>query len=508
MKQFFKTIYGRITVIFLMLIVVFGSLEVLLLVNASVSYVCEATQKLNYNLASQLVRNCEPVMAKGMSSPELRETVQQMKSMNQHVEVYILDGEGNIISSFNKEQPLRRGKVDMAPIRAYLAEGAFKSLPIYGDDPLDETRTKIFSVAPIKMGSKPQSYLYVTLASARYDLASKGVLGSYILRNSVLILGLMLLFAALLGSVLFFYLTKRVHNMTKVVRNFEEGKYDQRVDVRSDDEVGQLAGAFNHMADTIQRNLKELEKNDSLRRELIANISHDLRSPLSSIQGYVETVLMKEEQLTAEQRREFLEIILKNAVHLNNLVRELFELSKLDARQAVPDPEPFSIAELAQDVALKFQPQAEARKIHLLTKLPVKLPLVYADIGMIERALSNLIDNALRFTPPGGKVEVRLEKTNRHITVRISDTGSGIPEEDLPFVFDRFYRVEKSRTRESGGSGLGLAIAKKIIDAHGGEIKAESRSVKGTQFSFSLEIFRQSSENNLARKIKSDSVGT
>ena len=505
MKKFFQTIYGRITGIFLVLIIVFGSLEVVLMVNASISYVCEATQKMNFNLAAQLVRSCEPIMAKGLTSPEMYETVKKMKSMNQHVEIYIIDQQGKIIASFQKEYPLKRRRINMKPVYAFLKEGSFKSLPIYGDDPLEEKRTRIFSVAPIGDKENGNRYLYVTLASVRYDLVSNGILGSYILRNSVIILGLMLLFAAILGCLLFFYLTKRIHKMTKAVKTFEDGQYDLRIPVRSDDEVGQLAKAFNHMADTIQHNLKELQKNDSLRRELIANISHDLRSPLSSIQGYVETVLMKDESLTAKERHDLLEIILKNAIHLNHLVGELFELSKLDAHQAVPKPEPFAITELAQDVVLKFQPQAEARGIQLITRLPVKLPMVFADIGMIERVLSNLIDNALRFTPTGGKVLVEIQSAGSHVTIRISDTGEGIPQEDLPLIFDRFYRVEKSRTRETGGSGLGLAIAKKIIEAHGSKIKAESQPGKGTQFSFSLEIYSGSSKNPV-KKIKNSKI--
>jgi len=135
-----------------------------------------------------------------------------------------------------------------------------------------------------------------------------------------------------------------------------------------------------------------------LRRELIANISHDLRSPLSSIQGYLETILMKERELSDNDRKSYLETILKNVTNLNRLVHELFELSKLDAMESEPLFEPFSIAELAQDVVLKFQQQAEKAEINLVTKIPVNLPFVYADIGMIERALSNFIDNALRYT--------------------------------------------------------------------------------------------------------------
>jgi len=291
--------------------------------------------------------------------------------------------------------------------------------------------------------------------------------------------------------VFFFFVTKRLHRVTRTVRDFERGDYNQRLSVDSDDEVSELAAAFNRMADTIQKNIRDLEKNAILRRELIANISHDLRSPLASIQGYIETVLMKDDQLMPEERKSYLVTILKNVTNLNQLVHELFDLSKFDAKQTQPHFEPFSIADLTQDVALKFQPIAEDKGIHLLTKLPVNLPFVYGDIGMIERVLSNLIDNALRYTKAEGKVTIQLEKKEDAVCINVSDTGAGIPEEDLPYVFERFYRVEKSRTRNSAdGSGLGLAIAKKIIEAHNSTIRVQSKLNGGTVFSFNLKIYR------------------
>ena len=274
--------------------------------------------------------------------------------------------------------------------------------------------------------------------------------------------------------------------MRASVQRFEAGDYEQRVEVTSGDEIGQLGTAFNQMAGTIVANLAKLKKTDSLRRELIGNVSHDLRSPLASIQGYLETILMKGSELGAEKTRHFLNTIYSNVTMLSKLVEELFELSKLDARQIRPKPEPFAIAELAQDTVLKFQPHAEKKHIQLRSRLPQDLPFVYGDIGMIERALSNLIDNAVRYTPDHGEVSVELERQQDRVQVRVSDTGRGIPPDDLPYVFDRFYRVDKSRSRSSGGPGLGLAISKKILEAHRSDVSVQSAMDVGTTFSFDL----------------------
>lgn len=171
---------------------------------------------------------------------------------------------------------------------------------------------------------------------------------------------------------------------------------------------------------------------------------------------------------------------------LSKLVTELFELSKLDAQQVQPAPETFSMAELTQDVVMKFKSEAEDLNINLQASLPKNLPMVNADIGMIERVLSNLIDNALHYTAENGTVQVGLFNQRQAVRVAVSDTGCGIPEGEIPRVFERFYRVEKSRDRASGGTGIGLAIAKKILELHDTTISVESKINKGTTFSFNL----------------------
>ena len=231
---------------------------------------------------------------------------------------------------------------------------------------------------------------------------------SYILKGSAVGLFLAFLTASLVVLVLFALLTKRLDRMSKVVTRFQKGDVKARVEDKSKAKVGQLGFSFNHMADTIVKNTQELKKTDNLRRELVANVSHDLRTPLTSIQGYLETILIKEDSISSADRKKYLDIIYKNTKMLNELVSELFELSKLDAKQIRPKVEPFSMADLTQDVVLKFTPLAEQSGIHLSAELPLDLPLVTVDIGLIERALSNLIDNAIRNTPKEGKVKVEL----------------------------------------------------------------------------------------------------
>lgn len=239
------------------------------------------------------------------------------------------------------------------------------------------------------------------------------------------------------------------------------------------------------MAGRIVQQVEALRRTDEERRELIANISHDLRTPLAALRGYVETLLLKERSLTPEERTRFLEIAASQSEKLGTLVTELFELSRLEAHEASPQLERCSIAELVQDVVQRFQLQAAEKGVHVTAHFPLDLPEPELDIRLLERALQNLIENAIRFTPAGGAVTVSVSRApSGALRVEVADTGVGIPEEELAFVFQRFYRARA--TGEADGTGLGLAIAKRIVELHGGELTVASRPGKGTRFAFEL----------------------
>jgi two-component system, OmpR family, sensor kinase len=229
-----------------------------------------------------------------------------------------------------------------------------------------------------------------------------------------------------------------------------------------------------------------LKQTDASRRELVANVSHDLRTPLATLHGYLETLLIKEGRLTAAEQRSFLDIAVRQSERLRRRVEELFELAKLDANYDQVDRELFSLAELVQDVSQKFALLVDGKGIALHTQLQKDVPFIQADIALIERALENLLQNALRFTPEHGSITIALTYDGTAVTVRVQDTGCGIPSEHLPHIFDRFYRADQERRGD--GAGLGLAITKRIVELHGGSIEATSTPNIGTSISFRLPI--------------------
>ncbi len=499
MNALFKSFYARVSAIFLVLMLVLVVLVSWLYVRAYMQYEVETDQSLNRALAADLAVKFQPWVIEAIDEKMLKMEIDKLMGVNRRIEIYLLTGDGEIRAHYlPDDRSLARSQVDLAPLQAFLTG---RELPILGDDPLQAGREKPFSVSPISLIGEP-GYLYVILGGEYYDSINALIQDSYIFRLASIGIGLSLIVTALLGLILFGLLAKRLSRIRQAVCAFEGGDLASRVDPRSDDEIAILARSFDQMADTIVENMEKLKNADALRRELVANISHDLRSPLASIQGYLETILIKDKSLTADERRKYLEIGLTNTRRLNKLVDALFELSKLDAGQIEPNFERFSIAELVQDVTVQFKPQAEKRGITLTANLEGPLPMVYADISLVERAISNLIDNAIQYTPEGG--EVRIVPTNtdqRHVSVAVVDTGKGIPEDELSHVFERFYRVEKSRTPDTkSGSGLGLAIARRIFELHGSSLSVQSALNIGTTFEFKLPITPEVLAHGMSRE--------
>jgi signal transduction histidine kinase len=249
------------------------------------------------------------------------------------------------------------------------------------------------------------------------------------------------------------------------------------------------------MAERLVAQLDQLQTNDRLRRELVAHVSHDLRTPLASLHGYLETLRLKEAQLSPLERADYLDTALRQSKRLTRLVSELFELAQLDARQTEPEIEPLAVTDLVQDVVQKFSLRAKQRDIQLSIGLGTSadggpaelLPLVLADIALTERVLENLIGNALDHTPEHGQVRLSLYRRGDRVEVTVSDNGQGIAAEHLAHIFEPFYQAG-NRHRGNQHAGLGLAIARRIVELQHGELRVTSEVGHGAAFSFSMPV--------------------
>jgi signal transduction histidine kinase len=287
-----------------------------------------------------------------------------------------------------------------------------------------------------------------------------------------LIIGVVALIAGLGFSRM---ISQPVVKLTEATRAVASGDLDVRVRGQYPGELGELASAFNQMT-------RELGRADELRRNLTADVAHELRTPLSVIRGKLEGVLDGVYPNTPEH----LELVLGEVGLLTHLVEDLRLLALTEAGQLTLEKQPMDIGDLLRDAQVNFGPQASDRDVVLALDLPVELPKVLADRRRISQVLGNLLTNALRHTPDGGCVTLSAQPGEGVVTVTVADTGAGISSEDLPYVFERFWRGDRARTRVSGRTGLGLAIAKHLVQAHGGEIGVESTPGKGSKFRFTL----------------------
>ncbi|MBT3271998.1 MAG: HAMP domain-containing protein [Spirochaetales bacterium] len=475
-----RSFYAKLSMIFLILILALGAGSLIIAFNAAGRLFDEVEQLLNREYAASIAEELQPLVTEGFSEDGIKDEIHYMMVLNPMVEIYLVDGEGVIKSYFtHPAENLERWTIDIAPLKKFVETDG--KVPVLGDDPRTSAQKKPFSAALLDMGPDA-GYVYVILRGQSYDQSLEMLRSSYFLRSGFITFLFAVLATLLAGLSLFSFLTRRLRHLSSAVNAFERGEYNRRVSVKGTDELAALGRAFNEMAESIDIGVEKLKTAEQQRSDLIANISHDLRSPLTSIRGHLETILVKDYSLSDEERRDFLEISLKNVSSFQMLVEELFELAKLESKQIKPEKEPFHIAELAQDVVLKLKNRADEAGVDLAVDHPADLSAVSADIGMIERVLTNVIENALFHTPVGGKVTVSFAEKDGSLIFTITDTGGGIDAEDLPHVFERFYRGDKSRDRSTPGTGLGLAIAKEIVELHEGTIKAESPAESGAVF--------------------------
>jgi signal transduction histidine kinase len=484
-----RTLYAKLALALFILFCLVGGVFLVASLYSAHMYQQEVAQRLNYDLASHIVDEHVLLQDGNINQAGLETLFHDLMIINPSLEFYLLAADGSVLSYSAAPGKVVRDQVNLGPVVTML-EGN-PNLPVLGDDPRNHERQKAFSVAPIVSSGETQGYIYAILGSEQVDHITELLDHSFIMRWSVLAVGAALLFALFAGLLVFAFLTRRLRRLSSNMETFRRQNFSAPVPCPSPgndapDEIDRLCISFSEMARHIHAQMERLRETDSLRRELVANVSHDLRTPLASLRGYLETLTLKDKELTGEERQAYLDTACRHADHLTRLVFELFELAKLDAKELQPNREPFPLAELVQDVTQKFKLRAEQQGVRIEVDAMPDVPFAEADIGMIERVLDNLIDNALQHTPQGGVIQITVADKAGQITVRVQDSGTGIPENELPHIFERFYRKASSGHDNGAGAGLGLAISQRIVELHGSSLSVSSVIDQGSEFAFSL----------------------
>ena len=493
-----QRLHVRAALIAAPLLLALGASMYFMLLHYSAQTALEAGQRMNLGLARSVVEHQPPGLIGANGQPDLarmKELGLHVMMINPAVEVYLLDPRGRVLAhaleGLQGLDPVGT-QVDLLPVRQLMddAGDGTPRLPVLGTDPRNAAQANTFSVATVSSSVGPSGFLYIILNGSMAQRVSASLINSHALRAMASGIGLATVLAAIVLWVTWQKLTRPLRALTDELRSFrDEASSAQQSEPGG--EIGVLRGAVQALQKRVAQQFQRLEDGDRQRRELVSNISHDLRTPLSSIQGYVETVLVRGEALGPAACAQHLRTVLRHVDLLGKRINDLFELSKLDSGRVEPQQEVFCLAELLQDVVQNYQLAAQQRGVALglATGSHMKAK-VSADIAMIERVLQNLIDNALRCTTAGGVVTLAIERRGAFMEISVSDTGRGIAKADLPHIFERYWRATPSEDCDDSAAGisagLGLAIVKRILDLHGSVVRVHSEFMRGTRFDFLL----------------------
>jgi signal transduction histidine kinase len=450
----------------------------------------EAThQRLNREVAAHIVKFMAPFTQEGVNRKGAEAIFFQAMVTNPSVEVYLLDSTGRVELYHADDGQIKRHHVDIAPIHEYIQNEG--TAYIKGDNPRTENQQAIFSAASVVQNGRPRGYVYVILTSSNYGSVMGLLRQNYVVQWGVGTLFITLLAALAIGLFAVYRLTKNLRHVIERVQQFQTGDLSTRIRVEPTSELASLADTFNNMAETLTRNIDQLQQAEQLRRNLVATVSHDLRTPLAAIHGYAETLVLKD-SLPETQTKEYAGIILQSTAKLIKLVAELFELSKLEAHETQLHREPFVLAELVMELFTKFRLIAQQKQITFTCDNCQLSALCFADVGMTERVLQNLVENAIRYVPPGSFVRISLALELTTILVRIENATNGLSEPVRAYLLGSF--PDGNLAGRPTGVGLGLAIVRKILGLHDSQLVTTLPTEQSIRFTFSLPVYQPATD--------------
>ena len=490
-----KRLYLRLSFAFLLLLLLQSIVLGFFWQQGNKAYSQEVTQRLNESIAMYITEQQQLIVEGNVDQQELERLANRAMVINPSVEVYLLSPQGEVISNLVGGDQLQHKVIDLNAVEQFLSPN--RKLPILGQDPKLAEGLKPISVSSIREQGQIAGYLYVVLGGTVEQGIIDSIKNSSILTLSMAAIAASLLLTLIFSVLIFYLMTRRLQHLSEAVKVFHLTHFEDFASLITDnstqysepqDEIDQLSYCVLAMAQHMKEQLEQIERIDAQRREFIANISHDLKTPLATIQGYVETILIKEthEPLAQGERKKYLTTALKQSNTLAGLIDQLFELAKLESGNMVPELEEFSLKELIHDSLQDATWSAKERNIHFQVDADDHDYRVHADIALIQRVVQNLLDNAIKYSPENSLIRIQMVDGEDAVQLHIADQGKGILPEDIPHIFERYYRCQQQRHSSKLGSGLGLAIVKKICDLHQSSISVTSQLNKGSEFKFEL----------------------
>jgi signal transduction histidine kinase len=492
---------SRVIALTIALSMVLGLLAIVAMDTAARLYHQEVSQRVHADLARWLVNQYRFERDGHVDVEGIDVIFGESMRINPNIELYLLDKNGKIVAFNAPQGRVKLDHVDIGPVEQFLSGKA--QYPIMGTDPRSASGRQVFSAAPIKSGDQLIGYVYVVVGGELYKAWEMKLRSSQILRAaSAALLGIIVI-GALTGFMSMRFVVMRLTRLAQAQEEFIRGGFrsppspSRKVGPFGPDEIDRLNASFSEMAQMISMQLEKLNRRDVQLRETMAEVSHDLRTPLTALGGYLDTVLLREELLSSAERRRYLGLAAAQQKRLTRLVHSQLELAMLESSDAAFNPQAASLSDLIDDVVQKLAPTASTVGLTLAFDMPPMPVQAHFDIGLIERVLENLLSNAIRHTPQGGTITVSVRVEGARAFVAVRDTGSGIDSAEQGDLFRRSSRARERIRFQGERAGLGLVISRRIVELHGGSISVESRSGEGAEFKFDLPRITDAFSNRI-----------
>lgn len=451
-------------------------------------YHLASTQLLNKDVAAHIVKFASPYDGTQINKRRADSVFKNVMVISPSAEVYFLDSNGNVLDFYGHQKEIKLWKVPLKNIDKFIASKGEDY--IKATDPRDPSYPKIFSAAEVKSATRKLGYIYVILGSNEYRAVTDMLFGSHITSLIIKAFFFIIILSIILSLLYIKRIQKSFGRMINVLENFKNGDYNARFNTKDNDELAPVSKAFNKMADLLTYNINKLSNIEKERKEFIANITHDLRTPLTIARGYAETLQIKKQtgEITDNEQDNFMQMIMKKILQVQHMVQHLFEISKMETAGYEPQKDPFVLSEIVQEIVNIFQLNAKEKSVSLTCVQCQYLVWINADIGLMERVIQNLVDNAVKNTPENGNIEVALEVENNYLIFKIKNTGNPLSAGFIDWINSTESNFNEHYS-SSQKPGLGLRIVKKILSLHASALHAETQNNSTNIFSFRIDIF-------------------
>jgi signal transduction histidine kinase len=488
MKKKRFSIFRRISILVFVLITGLCILFISITYLSTTNFHLASTQLLNKDVAGHIAQFTSPFGQDSINTKKADSVFYNAMVLSPSAEVYFLDTSGKVIAYHAPKSALKRWTLPLANIKKLIASKGQEF--IKGPDPKDPLEDKIFSAVEVKGKKRNLGYIYVILGSNKN--VTNLLFSSYVSNFLVKVLCLIIVSSIVAAFIYLKRIERSFNDMMLVLNRFQNGDLQARFKIKEKNELSDITQVFNNLADLLVFNIDRLKKSEKERKDFIANISHDLRTPLAIARGYIETLVIKKdtEELSLSEHENYVQIALNKIKQVDEMVSQLFELSRIESVEFKAAKEPFVLSEIVQETVKTFQLAAAQKSIDLKCTRCQYHVWINADVSMMERVVQNLIDNAVNNTPENGIIQISVIVENNQLVLKIQNTGDPLPDNLLEWINNSKDESTLS-AKWSSRSGVGLLIVKKILQLHESSLKAYTDNTDGNTFTFGMPVYNQ-----------------